>query len=118
MIVLRLLPVIFSILVLGAHYLRSGPFILVLLAILLPFLLFVKKTWVARLIQLVLILGSLEWVRTLFDLVAERQALGESWTRLALILGVVALFTGCAALVFRSNSLKERYELVEKNEIE
>ena len=116
MIVLRLLPVIFSILVLGAHYLRSGPFILVLLAILLPFLLFVKKTWVARLIQLVLILGSLEWVRTLFDLVAERQALGEPWTRLALIIGVVALITGFSALVFRASALKERYELGAKSD--
>jgi hypothetical protein len=111
MIFLRLLPVILSILILGAHYLRSGPFIFVLLAILLPFLLFIRKIWVARLIQVVLILGALEWVRTLFELVADRQALGEPWTRLALILGVVALFTGCSALIFRSSALEERYEL-------
>ena len=111
----RLLPVILSILVLGAHYLRSGPFLLVLLAIVLPFLLFVKKVWVARLMQIVLILGSLEWARTLLDLVAKRQALGESWTRLALILGLVALFTGCSALVFRSSALKERYEFGENS---
>ena len=110
---LRLLPVILSLIILGAHYLRSGPMALVLLAIFLPFLLFVKKTWVARLIQLVLILGVLEWVKTLFELVAERQALGEPWTRLAIIIGVVALFTGGSALVFRSTPLKERYELGE-----
>ncbi|MBT7190201.1 MAG: hypothetical protein HN560_11180 [Anaerolineae bacterium] len=110
---LRLLPVILSILVIGAHYLRSGPMALVLLAVFLPFLLFVKKAWVPRLMQLVLILGALEWVRTLLELVAERQALGEPWTRLAIILGVVALFTGGSALVFRSAALKERYELGE-----
>ncbi|MBT3323249.1 MAG: hypothetical protein HN392_13275 [Anaerolineae bacterium] len=115
MIFLRLLPVILSLLVLGAHYLRSGPFSLVLVLAGLPFLLFVKKTWVARLIQVVLILGACEWIRTLFNLVAERQLLGEPWTRLALILGVVALFTGCSALVFRSSALQERYELANSN---
>ena len=112
---LRLLPVILSMIVIGAHYLRSGPIALVLLAISLPFLLFVKKAWVARLIQLVLMLGALEWIRTLFDLVAERQALGEAWTRLAIIIGAVALFTGCSALVFRSSAQKKRYELGERN---
>ena len=111
MIFLRLLPVILSILVLGAHYLRSGPIFLVLLLLLLPFLLFVKKVWVARLMQLVLILGSLEWVRTLFALVSDRQATGQSWTRLAIILGFVALFTASSALVFRYKSIKQRYQL-------
>ena len=108
---LRLLPVILSMIVIGAHYLRSGPMALVLLAVSLPFLLLVKKAWVARLMQFVLILGAIEWVRTLFELVAERQALGEPWSRLAIIIGVVALFTASSALVFRSSAIKERYEL-------
>jgi len=99
----------------GAHYLRSGPMALVLLAVSLPFLLLVKKAWVARLIQLVLILGALEWVRTLLELITERQALGEPWTRMAIILGVVALFTASSALVFRNSELKKRYELGEVN---
>ena len=111
MIFLRLLPVILSLLVLGAHYLRSGPFFLVLLLVGLPFLLFVKKIWVARLMQIVLILGALEGVRTLVDLIAERQLLGEPWTRMAIILGTVAAVSAASAFAFQSKALKERYEL-------
>ena len=111
MVFLRLLPVILSFLVLGAHYLRSGPFILVLILLGLPFVLFVKKEWAARLIQVVLILGALEWIRTLVALIQERLVFGEPWTRMAIILGTVALFTGASALVFRANILKERYGL-------
>ena len=39
-----------------------------------------------------------------------RVAFGEPWTRLAMILGAVALFTALSALVFRSKSLRDFYE--------
>ena len=112
--ILRLLPVILSLLVLGAHYFRSGIYFVVALILGLLALLFVKKAWVARLTQVVLVLGMLEWIRTLFELVAVRQAFGQPWARMVAILGVVALFTGASALAFRSPALKERYELVKK----
>jgi len=41
-----------------------------------------------------------EWIRTLLNLVAERRLLGESWGRLAIILGLVAIITGGSALIF------------------
>ena len=65
-----------------------------------------------------------EWLRTLFVLVAERQALGESWDRLAMILGLVAVITGGSALFFSySSSVRQRYGLEgvpkeEKSEVE
>lgn len=112
---LRLLPAVLSLLVLGAHYLRSGPFALVLILAGLPFLLFVKKAWVARLMQVVLFFGTFEWIRTTYSLIVERQLLGESWTRMAIILGTVAAVSAASALVFQSKALKERYGLgVEK----
>ena len=112
MSILQLTPIIFSALVLGAHYLRSGPFILVVISFLFPALLFIKRAWAARLVQIILLLGMFEWIRTLLNLVAERGYLGESWSRLAIILGVVAIISGGSALVFSYNSsVRKRYGL-------
>ena len=110
---LLLLPAIFSVLALGAHFYRSETMVLVAISILLPFLLFYRKAWVARLMQVVLVLGMIEWVRTLFILVDMRRALGQPWTRLAIIIGAVALCSGCAALLFHSKRLRKRYKLTE-----
>jgi len=106
---LRLIPVILSFLLLGAHFYRAGLFPFAALALILPLLLFIKQKWVVRLSQALLVIGSIEWVRTLLGLVEIRQAMGMPWTRLAVVLGVVALFTGLSALVFQNRSLKERY---------
>lgn len=107
----RLLPVLFSALLLSAHFLRSGSLPLVILSLLFPIILFFKRAWAARAVQVILVLGALEWIRTLLLLVAERREAAQSWTRLAIILGTVALFTGCSALLFCCRSLKTRYQL-------
>jgi len=108
---LKLLPVFLSTLLMGAHFLRVGFLPLVVLVLMFPIILFFRKPWAARLVQVFLILGALEWTRTLFLLIHQRQALGLEWTRLAIILGLVAVFTGTSSLVFLSRSLKERYRL-------
>lgn len=112
--VLRLLPVFLSALLLGAHFLRTGLIVLVVPAVLFPVLLLFRRAWAARLVQATLVLAALEWVRTLVILVVGRRASGEPWYRLAVILGVVAAFTGVSALVFRCRSLREKYDLLEK----
>jgi hypothetical protein len=43
--------------------------------------------------------------------VAARQAMGQPWKRLVLILGAVALFTALSSLIFQTRSLKIRYKL-------
>jgi len=106
---IKLLPVMLSLLLLGAHFFRAGMIIPVLFAVAILFMLLIRKPWVARMIQLVLILGGLEWIRTTIMLVKERQVISAPWERLALILGGVAVLTICSALVFRSKSLRERY---------
>jgi hypothetical protein len=107
--VLRLLPVILSLLLLAAHFYRAGQLIISLLCIALPFLLFLRRAWVPPLFQALLVLGALEWLRALYGLAAMRMAFGEPWTRLAFILGAVALFTGLSGLVFRNRKLRVRY---------
>jgi hypothetical protein len=101
----------FSFLLLAAHFYRAGDPVLAAFSLALPFLLFLKEAWVARVVQAALLLGSIEWIRTLYLFAQQRIELGQPWTRLAIILGSVALFTALSALVFRSSSLRRRYSL-------
>ena len=108
---LGLLPVFISFLLLAAHFMRAGQDSLMLLVLILPLLLFVKKSWVPRVFQLLLLLGAIEWLRSLFVFAQMRMAFGEPWFRLAVILGAVALFTALSGLVFRARALQQRYRL-------
>lgn len=106
---LRLLPVFISFLLLAAHFLRAGQVVVVGLLLALLLLLFIRKFWVPRVIQVVLLLGAVEWVVTLYSVAQLRIASGLPWTRMAIILGVVALFTALSSLVFRSEALRDRF---------
>jgi hypothetical protein len=106
-------PVVLSLVVLGAHFMRYGDTLFVAGALLLIVLLFVRQPWVARLMQVVLVLGALEWLHTLYRLVQMRASLGEPYGRMLIILGSVALITACSALVFQTKALKGVYGLDE-----
>ncbi len=108
---LRLLPVILSCLLLAAHFSRNEIMLLTLVSLALPFLLLVRRPWVPRLFQVLLVVGALEWIRRLIALALERQGAGEAWVRMAAILGMVAALTASSALVFRAGGLKGRYGL-------
>ena len=108
---LRLLPVILSFLLLGAHFYRAGLLPLTLLCVAVLFLLLLRKSWVPLLFQVLLMLGALEWLRTLFTFAQMRIAFGEPWTRLAIILGAVAIFTALSGLVFKNRKLAARYTI-------
>ncbi|MDA3971611.1 MAG: hypothetical protein PF442_09695 [Desulfobulbaceae bacterium] len=95
---LQVFPFIISSLLLGAHFYRAGILPLVFISLLLPLLLLIRTNAALRLAQACLVLGSLEWLRTIYVLAIERQQLGQSWTRLAIILGGVALFTALSSL--------------------
>jgi hypothetical protein len=110
MIVLRLLPVILSFLLLGAHCYRAGLPVLSGFCAGALLLLLVRSAWIPRLFRLFLVLGALEWLRSLYYFATMRIAFGEPWTRLAVILGGVALFTVLSGLVFRSKKLRRYYQ--------
>ena len=61
------------------------------------------------LVQIALIAGAIEWLRTLAGLISTRMATGAPFTRLVLILASVALVTCASALVFRAAKLRARY---------
>ncbi|MDF1574051.1 MAG: hypothetical protein P1P86_02525 [Bacteroidales bacterium] len=112
----RVLPVILAFGLLAAHFSRSNLFPLVFVSLFLPFLLLIKRAWVARSIQLLLLLGAAEWIRAMFGYIEIRRSLGEDWGRLAIILVTVAILTACAGLVFRGKALKKSYHLDKQNE--
>jgi hypothetical protein len=112
MALLLLLPAVLSLLVLCGHLLREGMLLVIpLLFMLLP-LLILPRGWVARLWQVVLFLGALEWVRTAVFLAIDRQEAGEPWIRMAVILGATAAFTFGSALLFEARPLLDAYPRV------
>ena len=108
---IKILPIIFCSLIMAAHLGRANMFILQYISLLIPFLLFWKNKIAARAVQLFLILYGFEWIRMIFHYGRIRIESGESWLRLAIIMGVVALLNFATILVFRSKSMKERYGL-------
>jgi len=106
---LRLLPVFISFLLLAAHFIRSGQTILAMGSILILLVLMIRKAWVPRVIQLALLFGAVEWLRTIISIAQIRMEFGILWTRMALILGAVALFTGLSGFVFRNKALQKRF---------
>ena len=104
-------PIVLSYLLLGAHFLRYQNWLGVAAALVLIGLLLVRRPWVARLAQLALVLSAAEWVWTTLQLVDLRAAHGQPYTRMAIILSVVALWTLLSALLFQLPALKRVYRL-------
>lgn len=96
---------------LAAHFYRAASWPGVAACGALLALFAVPRAWAARVLQAGLVLGTLEWLRTLVVLAQMRLALDQPWLRLALILGLVALLTAASALVFQLRPLRERFGL-------
>ncbi|NIV18468.1 MAG: hypothetical protein GWN47_08675 [Woeseiaceae bacterium] len=105
------IPVVLSLAVLGAHFLRHGIHIGVIAALALIVLLFLRRPWVARLTQAALALGALEWARTIYELVQMRVAHDAPFVRMAIILGTVATVSAVSALLFQTKTMKRIYGL-------
>src|SRR5678816_4689525 len=104
-----LIPALLSCLVLAAHFFRGGHTVLVLMACTAPLLLLVRRTWATRLLQVLLGIGALEWVRTTLQIQAIRIDEGRDWHRMAVILYSVAWFTLASSLVFFIPALRRHY---------
>ncbi len=101
---------VFSLLLLAAHFSRNNLNLLAIVFLFLPLLLFIKKIWIKRLMEIILFGGSIVWIFTIFHYVKIRIANGQSWIRLAIILGAVSLFTLFSAIVFEFKYLKSVYK--------
>lgn len=110
MIIFRLLPVIISFLLLAAHFSRADHTILVIITLMFPFLFFIKKRIILRIIQVVLIISGAEWIRAMLDYIEVRKAMGDDWTRLAIILSVVAIYTAASGLFLQNKKVMDKYK--------
>ena len=96
---------------LAAHFYRAGQVVLAALSVAALVLLAIPRAWAARGLQLVLIAGALEWLRTLALFASARMASGQPYLRLTVILLAVAAFTAASTIVFRQSALRRRYRL-------
>ena len=104
---LRLLPSILCALVMAAHALRSGwgPVAVAALA-LSPLAFLVRRPLVPWAARILLLAGSLEWLRTARAYSLERAALGQPSARLWAILGSVAAFHLVAAALLSGSRVR------------
>jgi hypothetical protein len=104
-----LIPTLLSCLLLAAHFFRGGQIYLMLAVCAVPLLLVVRRAWAMRVVQAILILGALEWVRTTLEIRAVRLDEGRDWQRMAIILGGVACFTLLSAAAYLLPPLRRYY---------
>jgi hypothetical protein len=104
-----LIPTLLSCLVLAAHFMRSDDLALMLMACAAPMLLLFRRAWATRLLQLLLVVGALEWLRATLQIRAIRIEEGRDWQRMAIILGSVAAFTFASSLVYFLPPLRRYY---------
>lgn len=97
--------------VLAAHFVRAQQWPAAAVCVALMAVMAVPRAWAVRTVQVALVAGALEWVRTLAGLLSLRMALGQPYLRMAAILAVVALLTLAAALVFRAPRLRAYFRL-------
>lgn len=96
---------------LAAHFYRAGLLLPAVLSMGALVLLAIPRAWSARVLQLVLLAGAIEWLRTLVLFASVRMSMGQPYLRLTLILLAVAGFTAASAIVFRQPALRRRYRL-------
>lgn len=110
MTALRLLPAILSCVLMAAHVLRMGMATLAVIILFLPLLFLLRRAWVPLLMQGVLALAALEWLRTALVLARGRIVAGEPWMRMIVILAAVVAVTVASALLLEHPGVRRRYE--------
>lgn len=111
MVALYLILPAIGFLLLAAHFFRSENLLLALISFFAVFLVFIRRPWAAHAIQVLLVLGSVEWLRSTISLILSRSEIGQPFLRLAIILGGVTLFTAASSLVFRTGKLRDHFRL-------
>ncbi len=96
-------------LLLGAHFLRAGNMLLVLICIAAPFVFFHRRRHSLVLLQVLAYGAATIWLYTAWQLIQTRQSLGQNWALAVAILGGVALYSLVAGLLLNSRAVRERY---------
>jgi len=105
---MRYVPLILSCLILAAHHSRGGEPGFMGLWLSLPFVLFFRRRWIDRAVQVMLLAGAFEWFLTIKAIIDVRQMMGLPYVRMALILGGVTLFTALSGLLLETAGRRKR----------
>ena len=111
MTLLAFLPIVLSLLILGAHFLRFGAMLPVAGTALLLGLLMIRRPWAARIVQVALVLATVEWLRTTLHLTLERMHAGLPYVRMVAILALVTAMTAFSAWLFQTDRIGSVYGL-------
>jgi len=107
--ILRISLFVAAALLLGAHFLRAGNWLMVGVCLAVPLLFLYRRRWSLIALQVLAYCATATWIAVAMDLVQMRQQLGQHWTAAAIILGSVALFTLVVGLLLNSRAIRERY---------
>jgi NAD-dependent dihydropyrimidine dehydrogenase PreA subunit len=102
---------VLSCLMASAHFLRGGQLGLVAVCLLAPMVLISRKRWGLRALQLFLVILTVEWFRTAWQLSALRLTLGQPVGRMLLILGIVAGLTISGGAALQTRRVLSRHSL-------
>lgn len=107
--ILRISLFVAAALLLGAHFLRAGNWLMVGTCLAVPLLFFYRKRWSLIALQVLAYCATATWIAVAIDLVQMRRQLGQHWTAAAIILGSVALYTLVSGLLLNSRAIRDRY---------
>jgi len=108
---LYLSPVVISVLLISAHFLRHREFLFMGVGLISLVALLIRHPFSVRFTQGILVFATLVWIRTAYLLASARAAMGMPITKLLLILCSVAGFTFASIFVFQTKVLREFYKL-------
>lgn len=107
--VFKYILVALSFALLSAHFMRSGEYGLMLITIILPLLLFIKKKIVTIIIGIILLFSSIEWFLTGYKIYQLREAMALPSSRMLIIMGSVGIFTILSAAMLITKKIKDSY---------
>jgi hypothetical protein len=94
---------------LAAHFYRGSHWLLAVGSVTALTLLLLRRPWARRALQLLLLLGTLEWLRTAMLIGQLRLDQGRPYLRMALILGTVAMLTGAGAWLLQRGTARRYF---------
>ena len=89
---------------------RSYSDVLAVIVIIFTFSLFIRNGLMIRIWQVYLVAGGIVWIVDAIGLVQTIIALEAPWTRLAVILSLIALFTFFAAYWLENRKINDFYK--------
>ena len=109
--IVRITLTTLSFLLLGAHFLRAGQIVIMMICLMVPGLLFIKARWSLWLVQMLSSVSVVIWLHTTVTIYRKRVLLGLPWGRALMIMGAVTLFALVSGLLLHSACVKEKYPI-------